>query len=600
MLARNVPPLLTLLAALFGLSAIAWPARADDVDEGPEERAGLREIAERRIGLRTTEAEPGRRAVRVQLLSFNDFHGQISAGRKVAGRPVGGAAVLAAYLEAEQRAFRGTTFIVHAGDHVGASPPASALLQDEPAVAFLNMLGNKHCRARRDPRCNVIGTLGNHEFDEGVSELMRLLRGGNHVRGPFLDPRYHGALPEYVCSNVVDAEGGKTLLEPFVVRKAQGVPIGFIGAVLKDTPSVVTPSGVAGVRFLDEAESINAQVAALRRRGVETIVVLLHQGGRQTSYAGPTQLRVTGPGGAIAEIVKRLDSAIDVVVSGHAHAFTNAFIDNAAGKRILVTQAFSASTAYGDIELTIDPRTRDVVESSAAVITTFADEGPGLHPDQRVAALVKTAEDRVAARVQQVVGSAPHALSRTPNAAGESALGNLLADAQRAAMQSDIAFINPGGIRADLPVGPVTWGQLFTVLPFGNHLVRMQLLGSEIAALLEQQWSGQPFARVMQVSGLGYSWNPSANPGERVTEIHMPGGKPFDRNATYSVTVNSFMAAGGDNFSIFTRGRDPTFGPIDLDALVEYVKGSAQSFDRKVEGRIRLSPAAGGIKLQKK
>ena len=250
----------------------------------------------------------------------------------------------------------------------------------------------------------------------------------------------------------------------------------FIGAVLRQTPTIVTPTGVAGLRFLDEADAINSYIPALKKRGVRAIVVLIHQGGRQTTYGGGTDsTKATVDGPDILDIINRLDDEVDVVVSGHAHSFTNALLSNANGKPILVTQAFSASTAYADIDLEIDRTTREVVAKTASIITTFADEGPGLNPDPQTAQLTKAAEDKVAPLVNQVIDQAQIDILRTENDAGESALGNLIADAQRAAMSTDFAFMNPGGIRADLLAGEVTWGDLFTIQPFGNSLVKMAL-----------------------------------------------------------------------------------------------------------------------------
>jgi 5'-nucleotidase len=524
--------------------------------------------------------------VNVQLLAINDFHGQLSAGRRVGNRPVGGAAVLASYLNLTQDGAEDRTIIVHAGDHVGASPPSSALLQDEPSITFLNLLGNEFCglRHRFNPRCNLVGTAGNHEFDEGVDEFFRLIHGGNHPSGPFLDDPYRGASFPYVSANVVDASTGRPILPPFVIKDIQGQRIGFIGAVLKETPTIVTPSGVAGLAFLDEADAINRYVPLLRKRGVRAIVVLIHQGGTQTLYQGVTQTggAISGP---IADIVSRLDDEVDVVVSGHAHSFTNGLLPAQGGKDVLVTQAFSAGTAYADIDLQIDPATRDVVAKSASIVTTYADVGPGLTPDSTVAQLVADAEAEVAPLVNQVIGVAQVDILRAQNAAGESPLGNLIADAQRAAMGTDFAFMNPGGIRADLFAGEVTWGELFTIQPFGNSLVKMDLTGSQIITLLEQQWLNQPFPRMLQVSGLTYTWDPARPVGSRIVEAQH-NGTAIDPAATYTVTVNSFMAAGGDNFTVLPTGANQVGGPIDLDALIAYVQGLPQPFSAAIEGRI--------------
>lgn len=535
----------------------------------------------------------------VKLLGLNDFHGQLS-GRTVGVRPVGGAAVFAAYLKEAAASAPGASFIVHAGDHVGASPPNSALLQDEPAVMVLNSLANKACFAfglqRRLPdfiepyaqaRCNIVGTPGNHEFDEGSAELLRLVAGGNHPAGPFLEEQWHGARFPYVSANVLDGASGRTLIPAYTVKLVQGIPIGFIGAVLKETPTIVTPSGVAGLSFIDEAVAINSAVAQLQQRGVRSIVVTIHQGIRQTNYEGPTDPNVQGLSGPIVDIVRRLKDDVDVVVSGHAHGFTNALIPTRTGKQVLVTQAFSASTAYGDIELSISRRTGKVVEKSAAIVTTWADEGPGLAPDAGVATLVAAADERVAPLVNRVVGVAQTAITRSESLAGESALGNLIADAQRIVTNAQFSFMNPGGIRTDLDEGEVTWGDLFAIQPFGNDLVSMDLAGAQIELLLEQQWLNQTSPRILKTSGLTYVWDASRSVGDRVLEIRDGNGNPLDPTTTYRVTVNSFMAAGGDNFLVLPSGVNRVVGSVDLDALVQYVESLAQPFTAQIEGRIR-------------
>ena len=515
-------------------------------------------------------------ALHVKLLGINDFHGQLDTGKLVSGRPVGGAAVLASYLEAAQSGLEDQTLIVHAGDLVGASPPSSALLEDEPSVQFLNTLANASCTVldKLNPHCNIVGTLGNHEFDEGMTELLRLLNGGNFAQGPFLEDPYPGASFPYVSANVIVTASGQPLIRPFVVKEVHGVPVGFIGAVLKATPTIVTPTGVAGLTFLDEADAINAQVPALHALGVHAIVVTIHQGGFQSSYAGPTRpasLLTSGP--EITDIVRRLDNDIDVVISGHTHAFTNAFLPNQNGKRILVTQAFSASTAYDDVDLLIDPVTKDVTSSVASIVTTFGDAGPGLTPDPRVAAIMAAANARVAPLVNQVFGTSP-ALTRTQNTAGESPLGDLIADSQLAAMASlgtQFAFMNPGGIRADLDAGDVTFGDLFTIQPFGNTLVKLDMTGAQIVTVLEQQWLGQTTPKILQIAGFDYTWDPSKPVGSRIVEVRL-GGVPIDLAASYVVVCNNFLATGGDGFVGFKAGLNQVGGPVDLDAITEYVE----------------------------
>lgn len=552
--------------------------------------------------------------VRFKILGFNDFHGQLQA-RTLFGRPAGGAAVLASYFQAEAAESENGAIIVHAGDHVGATPPISALLQDEPSISFLNLLANKYCTVAKEhghkedkrkahghasradkrfhPRCNIVGTLGNHEFDEGVGEMLRLINGGIHVNGPFMDENYAGASFPYVSANVVDAETGKPILPPYVIKQVRGQPIAFIGAVLKATPTIVTPTGVAGVKFLDEAQAINRYIPELKRKGVRAIVVTIHQGTRQSSYSGATSTEPTDIGGDIGPIVQQLDDEIDIVIAGHWHQFTNALMNNQNGKPILVTQAFSSSTAYGDIDVAIDPASKDIVMKSAEIVTTWGDEGPGLTPDAAVTALVTEAAAAVEPLVNRVIGTASADILRAENSAGESALGNLIADAQRVAMGTDIAFMNPGGIRADLFAGEVTWGELFTIQPFNNDLVRMDLSGQQIVDLLNQQWAGQPFARIMKPSGIRYSWNDGDGDAATLADNRvvvgsiLVGGNPLDLAAIYSVTVNSFMAAGGDNFSVLPQGTNRVIGPVDLDALVTYIQGLSQPFSYNVEGRIQ-------------
>lgn len=532
---------------------------------------------------------PKDRQIPLQLLGFNDFHGQLSP-RTVSMRPAGGAAVLASYLKLATAGLEDSTFIVHAGDFVGASPPNSALLQDEPSISFLNMLANDDCKYKNTskPKCNVVGTLGNHEFDEGKAELLRLLDGGNHPSGPFLDKNWKGARVPYVSANVVDETTNKPILPPYVIKKLPSIPVAFIGAVLKETPTIVTPTGVAGLKFLDEADAINSYIPELHAQGIHTIIVLIHQGLSQASYEGPTSGTAGAPSGALLDIISRLNDDIDVVVSGHTHQFTNAIIPNSHGVPILVTQGFSASTAYADIDLVVDKKTNDVVSKSAQIVTTWGDVGPGLTPDQSVTNLVAQADAKVAPLVNVVVGQASAAITRTQNAAGESALGNLIADSQRASVGAAFGFMNPGGIRADLAAGTITWGALFTVQPFGNTIVKLTLTGQQIYDLLNQQWGApQPAGgRFLQISGLTYTWD-SAIPegGKRVTEVRDSSG-PISLTASYNVAVNNFIAAGGDNFTVLRSGTNQLGGPVDLDALIDYIETLPQPFAASIDGRI--------------
>lgn len=501
--------------------------------------------------------------VRLQILAINDFHGALQS-RTLNGRPIGGAAVLAAYWDRwEQDAQKQgiTTLRVGVGDLVGASPPVSALLQDEPTIEALSRM---HL---------LYSAVGNHEFDEGVAELKRLQEGGCHPEtGCFPGARF-----QYLTANVVEAETGRPLFPPYAVVRVRGIPVAFIGVTLEETPTIVTPTGVAGLRFLDEAEAVNRYVAELKAKGVEAIVVLLHQGGDGDPRGGPIR-------GDVVPIVEAMDDEVDVVLSGHTHRGYWGFID---GK--LVTQAYSSGTAFADVDLVLDRATGEVVEKRAHIVDTWADVAPGSRPDPRIARLVARAEERVAPIINHVVAVAADDITRQPTPAGESELGNLIADAQRWAMGTQLAFMNPGGIRADIAAGEVTWGELYEVQPFQNDLVKMTLTGAQIERLLEQQWLDQPRPRILQVSGLRYRWDPSRPPGDRVDPRDvLIGDQPLDLDARYTVTANSCLAAGGDNFTVFTEGQDRVVGPVDLDALVAYVQQLPQPFDARVEGRIQL------------
>ncbi len=270
-------------------------------------------------------------------------------------------------------------------------------MQDEPSIEFLNLLANKHCTIDdlMAPDCNLVGTLGNHEFDEGSGELIRLLYGGRHAE---VDPQvdaWKGATFPYVSANVLDTATGKTLIPPYVIKEIAGIPVAFIGAVTTNTPGIVVSSGVAGLEFLDEAESINSWVPELIAKNVHAIVVTIHEGVRQFSFGDSA---VAGQGelqGKMINIVSALDDEIDIVVSGHTHWFTNILVPNSNGKKILLTQAFSSGTAYSDIDITLDRASGDVVEKSASIVTAWADRGPGFSPDPEIAGMVEKANIEV-------------------------------------------------------------------------------------------------------------------------------------------------------------------------------------------------------------
>ena len=525
-------------------------------------------------------------ARRVKLLAFSDFHGQLEAGLTYEHRPVGGAAVLAAYLHHAMLGVESESLILVAGDHVGASPPISGLLQDEPSLLFANLLANEYCIGPKsdDARCNIVATLGNHEFDEGVPELQRLINGGDYPKGPAFEPGYPGLKYPVVCSNVVVESTGQLLRPAFVVREVGDVKLGVIGAVTWQTPHMVLPVAIEGLRFEDEANSINTAALALKQQGVRAIVVVIHEGYESKAYVGETRADAE-VGEPIAGIVHRLDEEIDVVITGHAHGFTNAFVQNRGNRSVLVTQALSRGMAFADIDLSFDDH-GEVTNKVAQIVPTYADQAPGTQPDAEISKLVAAAREKVEPRVDVVIGKTTEPLLARAHYSGETALGDLIADAQRAAMGSNVAMANPGGIRADLPQGDITWGQAYAVQPFGNYLVRVTLTGEELKRYLEQQFSADGSAKINQVSGLSYVYDPKLPVGNRVSRI-IVGKKPLDFMHRYTVTVNSFMANLGGPDAILVAAKPRAEGPGDLDALVNYFKSYPGPIAPPRLGRIR-------------
>ncbi|PSL32919.1 5'-nucleotidase [Planomicrobium soli] len=490
------------------------------------------------------EAAPGKdatvsnRGIEVQLLAVNDWHGQIDVTRKVGGRDAGGAEYLAAYLK-QREATNKNTLLIHSGDMTGGSSPASALLQDEPTVEIMNKLGFD------------IGTLGNHEFDRGVDELKRLLDGGFHET----TGNFEGADFPYVAANVVYKDSGKNLLPAYNIQKVNGMKIGFIGVVTKDIKDVVIASALENIEVTDPTAAVDKAVADLQAQGVKAIVVLAH---------APASSKTDGTNatGEAVELAKNINDEVDIIIGAHNHGYADAIVDNK-----LVVQGYSYGTAFTDIDLVIDPKTKDIVQKSAEVVTTFHD---GIEPDAEVKAMVEGYKAEVAPLINREVGTAAEAIMKTGDASGESALGNLIADSQRAALNTDFAFMNPGGIRADLNAGPITWGELYTIQPFGNLLVSTTYTGQQIKDVLEQQFTASK-TTILQVSGLTYTYDKSAPIGSKITNLKDVKGNEITLDKTYTVTLNNFLVGGGDGFSKFKEGTNQVVGSVDLDALEAYI-----------------------------
>lgn len=502
--------------------------------------------------------------VHLRILAINDFHGHIATSSDSFGG-VGRADYLAANIAAARAEAENSVF-VSAGDLIGASPLVSALFHDEPTIEAMNLIGLD------------INGVGNHEFDDGLDELVRMQRGGPHpVDGDLDGDPFGGAEFEFLAANVTDDRTGSTVFPPYAVREYQGIPVAFIGMTLEATPRIVVQSSVAGLTFHDEARTVNALVPRLRADGIEAIVVLLHEGGFSEGGQDDCGDGLTGP---IAEVTARLDGAVDLVIAGHTN---DEFVCEIAGK--WVTMADTRGRLFTVIDTALHRATGELIVQS---INNRPNSQDGVAPDPEVTALVDRYETLVAPRANAVVGTVTADITRHQNDAGESALGNLIADVQLAATGSPdagaavVSFMNSGGIRDDIRFassgleadGQLTFGEAFAVHPFGNSLVTMSLTGAQIDALLETQFPGdEPDAgRVLQVSrGFTYTWDATRPAGSRVDDATIAiDGVTINPDASYRVTVNSYLAGGGSGFDVLTRGTQRVGGPLDLDAMVAY------------------------------
>ena len=599
----------------------------------------------------------------VKIIGFNDYHGTLQSpgtfgantAVPAAQRPaVGGADYLAGWV-AKLRAASPNSVVVGAGDFIGASPLISSLFSDEPAVETLNRIGVE------------FNAVGNHEFDRGATELLRLQNGGCHTVAGAADPNsckgatvgtpapFEGAKFKWLSANVVSTATGRPLLPAYGVKTFNGVKVAFIGMTLKATPTIVTPTGVAGLEFRDEAATVNALIPELRAQGIESIVVLVHQGGFQS--AGLSDINGCDgnlAGSDIAAIVAQLDDAVDLVVSGHTHAAYNCSagtvdvktagtgttstprptgLANARGRLIPVTSASAFGRVLSDIDVTIDPKTRDITAVSAT--NRLVDRSDAsVKPDAAVAGIVAKYNDLVSPIASQVIGSIKAELpASATDAACNMPAGELIADAQLAATAASgfgdavIAFMNRGGVRspgftfasgtAGEGDGNVTYGEAFTVQPFGNSLVTLTLTAQDLKNVLEQQFAGcrgqaSAATRIMIPSkGFKYSWDGSKACDARVSSVTLTrggttetivdaAGTVLQPTRTYRVTVNSFMATGGDGFTTFLNGKSALGGAQDVDALSAFLAGYkapaapyARNASAEDGGTVRIRRAGG-------
>jgi 5'-nucleotidase len=518
------------------------------------------------------------KTVDVQLLAINDFHGNLvppsgSSGR-VGATLAGGVEYLATHVKNLEATNPERTLEVAAGDLIGASPLLSAAFHDEPTIEALNAVGLD------------ISAVGNHEFDEGVDELLRMQNGGCHpVDGCQDGDDYAGAGFQFLAANVVYKSNGKPIFPAYKTRSLGGAKIGFIGLTLEGTPEIVTASGIQSVNFLDEATTINAATQELKKKGVHTVVVLIHEGGAQSVGLSESTIDTcTGMSGAITGIVGQLDDEVDLVISGHTHNAYNCLLPNSVSRPIPVSSASSFGRLVTDIDMTINTSTGQPtsisVDNKIVTRDVFADTAE--------TALITKYNTAVAPIANRVVGSITADINRANNAAGESALGDVIADAQledSLGEGAQLALMNPGGIRADLVYaqvsggeapGEVTYGEAFSVQPFNNYVVTETLTGAQLKTVLEQQFCNATLTAprtnvILQPSaGLTYAWSGSAACGSKVTNLTL-NGVPVDPAASYRVTMNSFLADGGDGFPEFRNGTNRVFGGLDIDAFTDYI-----------------------------
>jgi 5'-nucleotidase len=525
--------------------------------------------------------------VTVKLVAFNDFHGHLEPPgtplRTLAEDsqtelrvPTGGVAWLSGAI-ATLKQQNSMVAVVAAGDLIGGAPLISSLLNHESTIHALGDAGLE------------FSAVGNHEFDRGVDELLRLQAIGHF--------RYLGANVRYRSSGqrVFPAWATKRWL----MRGGATLQIAFVGAVLRDTPALVGSKGVAEVEFLDEAEAVNDAVREIRAQGIEAIVLLLHEGG-YTSQERFDDLSCPDFRGPILGIVERLDPAVDVVISGHTH---RAYVCRHHGR--LVTSAGQEGRLLTDIELTVDSSSGDVRDARARQWPVVNDTLPNplpvrypvATPDASLQARVASWAEAIAPLADRTVGYISAPLTRRTSDAGETTLGSAVADAQLAATaapnegEAQIAFVNTGGLRADLasPDGRVSHEQTFAVHPFGNRLVTLSLSGSQIDELLETQWQGA--GSLLQVSaGFRYLWSVSAPTGARIAPSDLLlDGEPLLPDSYYRVTVSDFLADGGDGYAVLLQGRDRVPGMLDIEALETYLHRHAP-LPAPVSGRIVKLP----------
>jgi len=499
--------------------------------------------------------------LQVQLLGMNDLHGKIDQQYELDPDDDGTVSMYgkmdytAAAIE-QREAENPNTLIVHAGDMIGGSSPVSGLLQDEPTVEIMEEIGFD------------VGAVGNHEFDEGTEELLRMVNGGEHPEGT---EGYDGMDFSVLCANCEYKDSGDSFLPPYSIEEVAGQKIGFIGVITPEAAGMVMPEGIQNTQFTAPVAAVNEAVDELESQDVKSIVVLSHIPGKQS---GDT---VTGEA---ADLGNAVDDEVDVIFSAHNHVVNNGVVDDK-----LIVQASEYGKAISDVDLEIDRTTGDIVDKEAEV--DFIDQRE-VTPDPEVTAILDKYSEQIAPIMNEVVGFNAADLTGDYTNNGDHGLGNLIADGMKAAMDSDFAMMNGGGIRDDLLVGEVTWGDLYNVQPFGNVLMKFDVQGEDLYPIIEAQLSPE-YGPDYSISGFHYTWDPETN---SVVDVTFPDGSPIDLDETYTLTVNNYMgtSTGSKYAPIHELGENPVMGPSDIDATVAFVESlnstSDNPFEYGPEGRI--------------
>lgn len=492
----------------------------------------------------------------LQIIGANDFHGQLTQSSKKNDQLIGTAATLATYIKQQKQLMPDNTLVVHSGDMVGGSPPISALLDDEPTVDVMNQIAFD------------VGTPGNHEFDRGSDHMLRLIHGGWN---PKQNHYFQGATFPYISANIVKKDTQELLFPPSLVKNIAGIKIGFIGVTTKLTPQYTIPDSIKNIAFLDEVDAINHEANLLKQQGVNILIVLAHEGG----FQDPQSHHLTG---RIQEIAEHLNPTVDIIFAGHSHSYINTQVNHT-----LILEAENYGKAISVAHVRFNKDTKQIVSTTGEIKYTYQKNAT---PDPKVTQIVEAAQQKVAPLINKKIGETTVEITRIRNDSGESALGNLIADAQRSALHTDFAFTNAGGIRADLPKGTVTWGDLYAVQPFNNSLVSLELTGEQIRKALNQQFTDPYHPFFLDPSGLTFTYDPDLPAPNRIVDIRKTDGTPLISDQTYTVTINQFLL-GGDGFSAFLEGKNQTLHENDLDALVQYIRQLSQPFASGFEGRIR-------------